>query len=98
MIVELSKFYIAGLQYCSEGLKLMLYCDDYLMLKKDVDNPNDTYAISIYKDDIKLGYIPKGINRNIYEYLNEDINIKVLEFNPNLPPWERVKVVVFLEE
>ena len=98
MIIELSTFYIAGLQYCSEGLELFLDRDEYLSLKREEGNPNDKYAIAIYKDDIKLGYIPKGINCDIYEYLDNDIEIKVLNFNGELPPWERVEVVVFLEE
>ena len=98
MVVELAIFYIAGLQYCSKGLELFLDRDEYLSLKREESNPNDKYAIAIYKDDIKLGYIPKGINRNIYSYLDNDIEIKVLKFNKELPPWERIEVVIFLEE
>jgi len=98
MTIELSIFYIAGLQYCIDGLGVKLYQDDYLSLRVDTNNLNDKYAIAIFKDDIKLGYVPKGINRDIYEYLDNDIKIKVLKFNGELPPWERIQVVVFLEE
>jgi len=98
MTIELSSFYIAGLQYSTNGLKLMLHQDEYLSLVADKNNLNDKYAIAIFKDDVKLGYVPKGINRDVYEYLDKGIKIKVLKFNGDLAPWERIEVVIFWEE
>jgi len=96
MQVEIAKFFIAGLQY-THAQELRLYQGEYLIMQKEPDNPNDAYAIAIYKAEHKLGYVPKGINRELYWQLDE-LEVVVEEYFAEAPPWERILVSIFLEE
>jgi len=96
MQVELAKFFVAGLQY-SQAQSLKLYQGEYLSLQKESDNPSDSYAIAIYKESQKLGYVPKQINQTLYDRVDE-LEIMVEEYYSEAPPWERVLVSIFLEE
>ncbi|MBN2824194.1 MAG: HIRAN domain-containing protein [Campylobacterales bacterium] len=96
MQVELAKFFIAGLQY-TPSQTLRLYRGEYLILQKEPDNPNDAYAIAIYKEQHKLGYVPKNINRAIYQKI-DTLEVMVEEYFDEAPPWERVLVSIFYEE
>jgi len=96
MQVKLGKFFIAGLQY-SEAQMLKFYGGEYLSIQKEPDNPNDPYALAIYHNEIKLGYIPKPLNQSLYDRVDE-LEIVVEEYFEQAPPWERILVVVFIEE
>ncbi len=95
MKVVLSTFFIAGVQY-SDGVSSILYKGEILLSQKEPNNLIDKYAISIYRNNIKLGYIPRHLNRKLYNI--KDILIEVEEYYPDAPPWERILVSVFLEE
>lgn len=95
MKVILSTFFIAGLQY-HHGVSTLLYKGEILLYQKEPNNIIDKYAISIYKDNIQLGYIPKILNKQFYNL--KDIIIEVEDYFPEAPPWERILISVFLEE
>lgn len=96
MQVELAKVFIAGLQY-SEAKTLHLYSGEYLYLQKEPNNPHDPYAIAIYKEGLKIGYIPRPINQELYNKVDE-LEIMVEEFYADAPPWERIIVSILLQE
>jgi len=96
MQVEISKFFIAGLQY-SKAQSLKLYTGEYLTLQHENDNHTDSHALAIYKNEQKLGYVPKPINQFLIDKI-ETLEIAVEEYYPDAPPWERVWVSVFIEE
>jgi hypothetical protein len=96
MQVHIAKFFIAGLQY-TQAHTLRLYEGEYLVLQKEPDNAEDAYAIAIYKENIKLGYVPRQINQNLYTQIDE-LEAVVEEYFAQAPPWERVLVTLFLEE
>ncbi len=96
MQVEWAKFFIAGVQY-TQGKTLRLYQGEYLILQKEPNNPNDAYAIAIYKGKHKLGYVPKAYNQTLYAQIDE-LEIVVEDFFADAPPWERVRVSVFSRE
>lgn len=61
-LIELCRYYIAGVQYydyklaLEKGLKDRMYVD----LLQEKENPHDKSAIRIEYQGIKLGYVPKG--------------------------------------
>ena len=66
-------------------------------MQKEPNNPHDPYAIAIYKENEKIGYIPRAINQELYDKVDE-LEIMVEEFYADAPPWERILVSLFLQE
>ena len=69
-----------------------------LELVREVDNQFDPYAVAIYYEDYKLGYIPRGSNHDISKYLDmglEDIyEVRVTRITPDVHPEQQVEVIV----
>ncbi len=59
--VYLNSPYIAGFQYY-QGTKLedLLKESDVLTLKRQAENPHDYFAVEVYHDNKKLGYLPRS--------------------------------------
>lgn len=57
-----------------------------------------SYAVAIYYEDYKLGYIPRGSNHDISKYLDmglEDIyEVRVTRITPDIHPEQQVEVIV----
>ncbi|MBR5396331.1 MAG: HIRAN domain-containing protein [Bacteroidales bacterium] len=69
-----------------------------LELVREADNQFDPYAVAIYYEDYKLGYIPRGSNHDISKYLDmglEDIyEVRVTRITPDIHPEQQVEVIV----
>ena len=72
-----------------------------LKLVRDEDNKFDPYAVAIYLDDLKLGYIPKGENHDLSKFLEmgyEDIfEVRVNKLDLDEHPEEQVGIIVYLK-
>ena len=63
-------FDIAGYRHCTTINPLDLN-DKKIYIKADTDNQYDKYAVAVYltESQERIGYIPKGQNKTIFEYL-----------------------------
>ena len=64
-------FHIAGFTFC-DGIDVFqeLKVGTELTLKAEPENRFDPYAVAIYFNETKLGYIPKEKNEEISKFLN----------------------------
>ena len=100
--VHLANFHIAGFGYwdgCEafEDLKIGTKLD----LVREADNSFDPYAVAIYYEDFKLGFIPRGSNHDISKYLDmglEDIfEVRITRVTPDVHPEQQVEVIVYIK-
>ena len=72
-----------------------------LKLVRDEDNKFDPYAVAVYLDDLKLGYIPRGENHDLSKFLEmgyEDIfEVRVNKLDHAEHPEEQVGIIVYLK-
>jgi hypothetical protein len=68
---HLANFHIAGFTYY-DGVDVFyeLKIGTELKLKAEPENKFDSYAVAIYFNESKLGYIPRGENKGISKFLN----------------------------
>jgi hypothetical protein len=66
-----ANFHIAGFTYY-DGVDVFyeLKIGTELKLKAEPENQFDAYAVAIYYKETKLGYIPRGENKEISKFLN----------------------------
>lgn len=64
-------FHIAGFTFC-DGIDVFqqLTIGSALTLKAEPENRFDPYAVAVYFNETKLGYIPKEKNKEISKFLN----------------------------
>lgn len=98
--IRLSSPYIAGFQYY-QGLELeqMLKENDGLILKREPQNTHDCYAIEVFTDSNKLGYLPREENKVIARMMDQGITVKgrIVKVNPEASPYRKVKMKLFYE-
>lgn len=72
-----------------------------LQLERDIHNPFDPYAVAIYYENTKLGYIPKSQNEDISIFLDmghSDIfDVRVQSVSPDNHPESQVRVAIFIK-
>ena len=72
-----------------------------LELVRDIHNPFDPYAVAIYYENTKLGYIPKSQNEDISIFLDmghSDIfDVRVQSVSPDNHPESQVRVAIFIK-
>lgn len=72
-----------------------------LQLERDIHNPFDPYAVAIYYENTKLGYIPKSQNEDISIFLDmghSDIfDVRVQSVRPDNHPESQVRVAIFIK-
>lgn len=70
-----------------------------LSLVREPGNPYDSFAVEIFCEDIKLGYVPRTDNIHISRLLQQGAHVicRAVEVDPHTAPWEMVKVEVLLE-
>lgn len=73
-----------------------------LALKREKDNAFDPYAVAIYFEQYKLGFVPRNQNKEISKFLEmgyEDIfEIVVNRISPEEHPEHQVGFIVFLKK
>ena len=98
-----SNFYIAGFTFWEGCMAFSeLRIGNKLNLVREADNRFDPYAVAIYYKDYKLGYIPRGENQTIAQFLDLGFNtlfdVRVQRLSPDANPERQVGVVVFAKE
>jgi len=90
---------IAGFQYYQgEFFWEQLSVRDQLQLSREPDNPYDENAVAIYREGIKLGYLPRVENIVVARMMDKGqlINALIENKQKSADPWERMTVEVWL--
>ncbi len=99
---HLTNFHIAGFGFW-EGCEAFehLKIGTKLELVREADNPFDPYAVAIYYDEYKLGFIPRTSNHDISKYMDmglDDIyEVRISRLTPDVHPEEQVEVIVYIK-
>ena len=97
--VHLTNFHIAGFGYW-EGCEAFdqLKIGTKLELVREEDNAFDPYAVAIYYNDYKLGFIPRAHNHDISKYLDMGLHdiyeVRITRLTPDVQPEQQVEVIV----
>lgn len=62
--IFLLEFVVAGTSFCSEieTVEFQIIPEKVLTMKREPDNKYDEFAISIYCEKVKVGYVPSEMN------------------------------------
>ena len=90
---KLTTIKVAGLQY-GECVNEEFKQDESLKLIREPKNPYDKYAVAIYRQNKKVGYVPKTNSRIVASMLDNRENIKafVRYYKAEEEQWERLWV------
>ena len=98
--IRLSSPYLAGFQYY-QGLEMepQLRENNLLTLKREPTNPHDCYAIEVFQNNAKLGYLPREENKVIARLMDQGVAVKarILKVAPEVYAYRKVKMNVFYE-
>ena len=100
---HIGNFYIAGFTYW-DGCRAFseLKVGKPLKLVREEGNKFDPYAVAIYYDGYKIGFVPRGDNQLICQFLDlgytDIFDARVQRISPEAHPEKQVGVVVFLKE
>ena len=95
----MTNFHIAGFSYW-EGCEAFeqLKIGTKLELVREEDNAFDPYAVAIYYNDYKLGFIPRAHNHDISKYLDMGLHdiyeVRITRLTPDVQPEQQVEVIV----
>ena len=93
--------YIAGYQYY-DGMELegKLTENDGLILKRQSENPFDRYAVEIFSNSTKLGYLPRDENRTVARLMDQGAEVKaqIEKILPGYDTYRKIRVKVYIEE
>ncbi len=100
--VKIYDNYVKGMQhYQYEQVKEQLTIGSELILKREDTNIHDAFAVEVYFENYKLGYLPAYENIVIANMLDAKVELtaKVSYFDPKTPIWkmENLGVEVFAE-
>ena len=99
--VHLDSFHIAGFGFW-EGCEAFehLKIGTRLDLVREEDNPFDPYAVAIYYEDYKLGFIPRGSNHDISKFLDMGLldifDVRITRITPDAHPENQVEVILYI--
>lgn len=98
--IKIIDFYIAGyVYYDGENIENRIGKNEILTIKRESTNIHDSYAIEIYWNNYKLGYVPRQHNEILAKIMDSDINLyaKIKSINKSDPTWERVIIEIYME-
>ena len=82
----------------SENLKI----GTKLQFEREADNKFDPYAVAIYYNDLKLGFIPRGENHDISKFLDmgwgDMYEARIHRITPDAHPEEQVEVIGYVKK
>lgn len=71
-----------------------------LRLERDLENKHDPYAVGIYLDEYKLGYIPRTDNREMSKFLEmgyaDIFEVRINRVSKELLPEQQIGIVVHI--
>jgi hypothetical protein len=73
-----------------------LHPGSQLELKAEPSNPHDSFAVVIYLDNLKLGYVPRSDNKHLSRLIEQGakLDCRVIEIDPEAGVWNMVRVEV----
>jgi len=95
--------HIAGFKYY-DGLDVIAYLKlgTPVTLRSEPDNPYDTYAVAIYYEDTKLGYVPREKNGHVSDLLyfgySDILDAKINYCNPEANTENQFRIVIKLKD
>lgn len=94
-------FPIAGMKFWDGALVLeQLKVGEGLTLAAEPDNHVDPDAIALYRNNTKLGYVPRDQNELVAKFLNlghDDVfECRILKVDPYAEPWNQVRVGLYI--
>lgn len=98
--IRLSSPYLAGFQYYQgPEIEPQLGESNLLTLKREPTNPHDCYAIEVFQNSAKLGYLPRAENKVIARLMDQGVEVKarILNVDPEVYAYRKVKMKVFYE-
>lgn len=100
---HLIDFHIAGMRFWDGATILSdLKPGCQLMLKAEPANPHDSYAVAIYYQNVKIGYVPSDMNTLPAQFLNfghgDVFECRVLKVDPTAEPWEQIRVGIYVAD
>lgn len=101
--VHLMNFHIAGFSYW-DGCEAFenLRIGTKLQLEREEDNKFDPYAVAIYYNDLKLGFVPREDNHDISKFLDmgwDDLfEARITRITPDAHPEDQVEVIVYVKK
>lgn len=99
--VYLLQCFVRGFQYYA-GPKLiasMNTSSKLLELRREADNPFDKYAIALYFQNQKIGFIPKEANRILSRMMDAellDFFAEITHVEQDAASWESIRVAVYI--
>ena len=88
---------VAGFQYHDgEAVWPQLSVNDSLRLQREPENPYDRQAVAVYRDDFKLGYVPRAANTAVSQMMDrgERLSARVERLRESRDPWKRVELSI----
>ena len=97
--VKLTTLNVAGLQY-GEMAEHTFSINEELKAVREPDNPYDRYAVALYKENRRVGYIPRTNSRIIASLLDSehDLRVRVRHFEGEKEVWDRLWVSIWLRD
>ena len=96
-------FHIAGFTYYN-GIDVFedLRIGAELFLKAEPENRFDPYAVAIYYENEKLGFVPREENEMLRKFLNlghsDLFEVRISQVSPEAHPEKQIRVVVRIKE
>ena len=100
---HIGNFYVAGFTFW-DGCMVYnsLKVGSQLRFVREAENRFDPYAVAIYYDEYKLGFVPREENAQLAKFLDlgyaDIFDVRVQRLSPDAHPEKQVGVVVFLRE
>jgi len=98
--IRLSSPYLAGFQYYQgPEIEPQLHQNNLLTLKRELTNPHDCYAVEVFQNNDKLGYLPRTENKVIARLMDQGVEVKarILKVDQEEFAYRKVKMKVFYE-
>lgn len=67
---------------------------------REPENPHDSWAIALRtRRGVRIGYVPRSVNQPIARMMDQGmrIGVAIRRVDHRAAPWERVRIVVWLE-
>lgn len=99
--IRLCSPYTAGFQYYhGPEVENQLREGDQLSLKRELQNRYDQYAVEVYLEQEKLGYLPRKENKIIARMMDQGVNVggRIMKINSGSMSYHKVMIDIFYEE
>lgn len=98
--IYLLQFFVRGFRF-TEATHLVhqLKAGQLLHLEREPANQYDQYAIALYSDDWKIGYVPRESNEVLARLMDAqaiELLAEIVQVNPRAETWENINAAVYI--